>query len=70
MVGFIGYQCSVCGANYSPNEAIYTCPKDGGNLDVQIDIEKIKDQYQLDDITKSSIISIWRYLPLRPNSEP
>ena len=58
MVSFIGYQCSVCGTNYSPNEAIYTCPKDGGNLDVQIDIEKIKDQYQPEDIKNSSIFSI------------
>jgi len=70
MVSFIGYQCSVCGANYSPNEAIYTCPKDGGNLDVQIDIEKIKDQYQPEDIKNSSIFSIWRYLPLLPIKEP
>jgi threonine synthase len=70
MVSFIGYQCSVCGANYSPNEAIYTCPKDGGNLDVQIDIEKIKNQYQPEDIKNSSIFSIWRYLPLLPIKEP
>jgi len=70
MVSFIGYQCSVCGANYSPNEAIYTCPKDGGNLDVQIDIERIKDQYQPEDIKNSSIFSIWRYLPLLPIKEP
>ena len=36
---FIGYRCSLCGTEYAPNEITYTCPKDGGNLDVVLDYD-------------------------------
>ena len=31
---FNGYRCSICGTEYLPGQVTYTCPKDGGNLDV------------------------------------
>ncbi len=31
---FVGYQCSLCGKQYGPEEVTYVCPDDGGNLDV------------------------------------
>ncbi len=34
MKEFIGYRCSLCGTEYLPEQVTYTCPKDGGNLDV------------------------------------
>ena len=38
---FVGYRCSLCGEQYSPNDVAYICPKDGGNLDVVLDYEAI-----------------------------
>ena len=66
MKKFIGYQCSLCGAKFLPGQATYTCPRDGGNLDVILDIEEIKAKYQPEDIFCRSDFSLWRYLPLLP----
>ena len=38
---FLGYQCSICGHEYQPDEVQYTCPKDNGNLDVILDVRQI-----------------------------
>jgi threonine synthase len=70
MINFSGYRCSLCGAEYTPVEVTYTCPKDGGNLDVVLDFAKIRQQYQLKDIFTSPEASLWRYLPLLPVSDP
>jgi threonine synthase len=55
---------------YSPAEVTYTCPKDGGNLDIVLDYETLKTKYQPDDILSRCDPSLWRYLPLLPVSEP
>jgi hypothetical protein len=39
MKNFIGYKCSQCGAEYLQGQVTYTCPKDGGNLDVVLDYD-------------------------------
>jgi len=70
MSNFTGYRCSLCGEKYSPDEITYTCPKDGGNLDVILDYEGIKKKYQPEDITSRDDPSLWRYLPLLPVPEP
>jgi threonine synthase len=67
---FIGYTCSLCSRQYGPDEITYTCPKDGGNLDVVLDYEAIRRKYQPEDITSRADSSIWRYLPLLPVSAP
>ncbi len=66
---FIGYQCSVCEATYGPGEITYTCPKDGGNLDVILDYDAIK-KISVDDLILKDEQSLWRYLPLLPVSDP
>ena len=66
----IGYQCSLCGKNYSLDEVIYTCPADGGNLNVVLDYAEINREFTPGDIFKSSEGSLWRYLPLLPVSDP
>jgi threonine synthase len=68
MSSFVGYRCSVCGQAYKPDEVTYTCPKDGGVLDVVLDYERIKSQRS--QVTQSSEQSIWRYLPLLPIADP
>lgn len=63
---FLGYQCSLCQSEYSPDEVIYTCPKDGGNLDVVLDYAVLKKGLSPLKIKQPS--SMWNYLPLLPVS--
>lgn len=70
MKNFPGYKCSLCGAEYLQGQVAYTCPKDGGNLDILLDYETIKKKFQPEDITSRTESSLWRYLPLLPVSEP
>ncbi len=63
---FLGYRCSLCGEEYSPTEVAYTCPKDGGNLDVVLDYKNLKKKFHAEDITSRGDYSLWRYLPLLP----
>jgi threonine synthase len=66
---FSGYRCSLCGAEYLPNQITYTCPC-GGNLDVVLDYETIKKKYQPDDFLCRDETTLWRFLPLIPVSFP
>lgn len=70
MLNFTGYKCSLCHHEYLPGEVTYTCPKDGGNLDVILDYEGIKRKYRQEDITSRAEPSLWRYLPLLPVDDP
>ncbi|MBN1266617.1 MAG: threonine synthase [Anaerolineales bacterium] len=70
MSKFRGYCCSVCGKEYTPDEVTYTCPADGGNLDVLLDMEQIRAQTSPGQINASRDGSIWRYLPLLPVGDP
>jgi len=67
---FAGYRCSMCGEEYLPDQEIYTCPEDGGNLDVLLDYEAIKKKFQPEDLTSRRDFSLWRYEPLLPVSVP
>src|SRR5512146_462954 len=66
---FVGYRCSLCNTEYLPGQVTYTCPKDGGNLDVILDYDGIRAKYQPEDIVSRTDFSLWRYLPLLPVSE-
>ncbi|HVP20307.1 MAG TPA: threonine synthase [Anaerolineaceae bacterium] len=70
MKEFVGYRCSLCKSEYSPTQVTYTCPRDGGNLDVILDYAGIKQHYQAEDITSRTDNSLWRYLPLLPVADP
>ena len=70
MSEFIGYRCSLCQTEYAPSQVTYTCPRDGGNLDVVLDFAAIRQRYQINDITTRTEASLWRYLPLLPVSDP
>ncbi len=67
---FIGYRCSLCGTGFLPGQVTYTCPKDGGNLDVIPDYDFIGKKFHAEDITSRTESSLWRYLPLLPVNEP
>ncbi len=70
MKEFKGYRCSLCKTEYLPGQVVYTCPKDGGNLDVILDFVSIQQHYQPEDITHRADASLWRYLPLLPVDDP
>lgn len=70
MTILLGYRCSLCGKEYGPGEADYTCPLDGGNLDVVLDYDSIRRKYRPEDITSRSNASLWRYLPMLPVADP
>jgi threonine synthase len=67
---FIGYRCSLCRTEYLPGQVTYTCPKDGGNLDVILDYDAIRKKFRPEDLTSRAEASLWRYLPLLPVPEP
>jgi threonine synthase len=67
---FTGYRCSLCGKEYLPGEVTYTCPRDGGNLDVILDYKALRKKYQAEDILSRDESSLWRYLPLLPVPDP
>lgn len=69
MGGFLGYRCSVCGRELPPDDLTYTCPDDGGNLDVVLDPGPAQAAGPA-GIAASPEASIWRYLPLLPVGDP
>ena len=66
MERFVGYQCSLCKREFLPGQVTYTCPEDGGNLDVILDYDSIRQKYQAEDLISRPEESLWRYLPLLP----
>jgi threonine synthase len=71
MAKFLGYRCSTCKMEYKPSQVNYTCPQDGGNLEVVLDLAYIRQHYQPEDVTARTNYSLWRYLPpLIPVEDP
>lgn len=69
MSKFTGYRCSICKTEYEPGQVTYTCPQDGGNLDIILDYDGIKNKYHPEDITSRADNSLWKYAPLLPVPE-
>jgi threonine synthase len=67
---FSGYRCSICQAEYSPDEVKYICSRDGGNLNIILDYKKILQFNRPESIFASNEFSLWRYLPLLPVGDP
>ncbi len=67
---FSHYTCSLCGKDYEPGEVTYTCPKDGGNLDVILDYEAMKQKLTPERFMNLPEASLWRYLNLLPVDDP
>ena len=67
---FLGYHCSICNQEYSPDQVQYNCPKDGGNLNVILDYEQIRKAFTPASIMECAEPSLWRYLPLLPVQDP
>jgi threonine synthase len=70
MSHFAGYRCSLCGTHYSSTEITYTCPKDGGNLDVVLDYTSIRRDVNVNAMLASREPGLWKFLPLLPVGDP
>lgn len=72
MPPFLGYTCSLCGAQYAPDQVTYVCPHHGdfGNLDVALDYAAINAATSPQRLAASPRHSLWRYLPLLPVEDP
>jgi threonine synthase len=66
----LGYQCSICKRTYGLGEVQYTCPADGGNLNVTLDYVNLRANYSIEDMALETEPSLWRYLPLLPVNDP
>jgi threonine synthase len=66
----VGYRCSLCREEFGPEQVTYTCPREGGNLDVVLDSAALRRSTSPEAIGRSSAESIWRYLPLLPVGDP
>ncbi len=67
---FSHFTCSLCGSEYGPEDVTYTCPKDGGNLNVILDYESLKKELSPDKFTELPEASLWRYINLLPVKAP
>ncbi len=70
---FEGYRCSACGAEYGPREPRYLCPRDGGCLEVVLDLRRARGELAAAGVAPGAPAgepSHWRYLPLLPVGDP
>ncbi len=70
---FEGYRCSVCGAEYGPEGQRYLCPRDGGCLEVVLDLRRARGELEAAGVGAAAWggePSHWRYLPLLPVGDP
>lgn len=67
---FLEYSCSICGERYARTQEIYTCPQDGGNLNILLDDEGLRQTTSPGLIETNVETSMWRYLPLLPVEDP
>lgn len=63
-------ECSVCGKRYQPDQVMYSCPEDNGNMDIVPDYANLAGQVSPHDILDSKEASIWRYISLLPVEDP
>lgn len=67
---FLGYRCSICRKEYPPDNIFYTCPVDGGNVDVVLDYDTLRTTLRPEHILRHPERSIWRYQALLPVAPP
>jgi len=58
-----GYRCSICQTQYQLGEVTYNCTHDGGDMDVILDYEGLKDRYHPEDTTAGRIHLYYGNIP-------
>jgi threonine synthase len=59
------YECIKCGSTFDPKEKLYTCPKCGGLLEIELDLEKVKEKLNRKSL-ETEFPSAWKYRPFMP----
>ena len=64
----LNLKCTICGAEYQPDEVDYVCPHHGneGILDVQYNYDAIATRISPETLRHNPDPTIWRYKPLLP----
>ncbi|NPA26661.1 MAG: threonine synthase [Chloroflexi bacterium] len=65
------YRCSRCGREYPGDRLRYTCPHDGGNLDIILDYDALRRELSPSTFPgPGAEPSLWRYQALLPVPDP
>ncbi len=64
------FSCTRCGESIAIAQALYTCPRCGGNLDARYDYAGIARDIDPAGIVANPDRSVWRYAPLLPMPSP
>jgi len=59
------FSCIECGATFPLSENIYSCPKCGDLLQIEVPIGELKDVVDFKSLSRLPL-SVWRYAPLLP----
>ncbi len=59
------YKCMGCEKRYDPSKKLYTCPECGSLLEIELDLERIKEEIDEEGFN-GECVSTWKYRPLLP----
>ena len=59
------YECIECKTKFDPHEKLYTCPKCGGLLEIQLDLDEIAKKVSRENLA-SKPLSVWKYRAFMP----
>ncbi|MEA1905216.1 MAG: threonine synthase [Candidatus Hadarchaeota archaeon] len=59
------YECIKCGSSFDPKEKLYTCPKCGGLLEIELDLDEIEEKLDRKSF-EAKPPSTWKYRAFMP----
>ena len=59
------YECISCGETFPVSRRLYTCPECDSLLEIELDLEKVKDEIDKDAL-KNDPVTLWKYAPFMP----
>jgi threonine synthase len=59
------YECIKCGSSFDPKEKLYTCPKCGGLLEIELDLDEIEEKLDRKSL-EAEPPSTWKYRAFMP----
>ncbi len=59
------YECMECGSSFDPKEKLYTCPKCGGLLEIELDSDEIEEKLDRESL-RTAPPSTWKYRAFMP----
>lgn len=59
------YECISCGSTFDPHESLYTCPECGSLLEIELDLERVKEEIDF-EVLETEPPTNWKYRPFLP----